>query len=142
MSMNEYRLKDLETGMSESFTVTVTEEMLESFREITGDVNELHCDEGFAKARGHRTRVAYGMLTASFLSTLAGVYLPGRYSLIEEVSVKFAHPVYPGDRLTVTGTVSEVDERFSRFTMKTEIRDRNGTKVLRGTMKVGFTDEG
>ncbi|MBQ9091319.1 MAG: hypothetical protein IJY52_03500, partial [Anaerotignum sp.] len=49
------------------------------FLAITGDINPLHNDQEFAQKQGHPDKVAFGMLTASFLSTLAGVYLPGRY---------------------------------------------------------------
>jgi len=137
--MNEYRLEDIYTGMEESFDVTVTDEMMEAFRDITGDVNPLHTDLKFAEESGHKDRVCYGLLTTSFLSTLAGVYLPGRYSLIRSVEVKFAKPVYPGDRLTVRGTVTEVNTDFAFFDMKVEIRGEDGEKVLRGKMQVGIT---
>nr|MCR5590424.1 MaoC family dehydratase N-terminal domain-containing protein [Lachnospiraceae bacterium] len=103
--MNEYTYEEISIGQKESFSVTVTEEMLEKFRDITGDINPLHNDEEYAVSKGHPKKVAYGMLTASFLSTLAGVYLPGRRSLIHEVSVKFSKPVYPGDVLTIEGEV-------------------------------------
>ena len=47
------------------------------------------------------------MLTASFLSTLAGIYLPGEKSLIHSVETKMIKPVFIGDELIVTGKVSE-----------------------------------
>ncbi len=139
--MNEYRIDDIYEGMKESFTVTVTDSMMEAFKEITGDDNPLHTDAAFASAAGHPDRVAYGMLTASFLSTLAGVYLPGRYSLIRSVEVKFAKPVYPGAVLTVTGEVREINTDFDFFDMKVEIRTEDGDKVLRGRMQIGFSHE-
>lgn len=43
--MNHYRLEDLSVGMSESFSVTVTPEMQESFRATTGDINPMHMDK-------------------------------------------------------------------------------------------------
>ena len=95
--MNKYKYEEIEIGHKENFTVTVTEEMMEKFRDITGDINPLHNDEEYASSLGHPGRVAYGMLTGSFLSTLAGVYLPGKRSLIQEVKLKFAKPVYIGD---------------------------------------------
>ena len=101
--MNEYTYEEIQIGQKESFKVTVTEEMLSSFKNITGDVNPLHNDEEYALEKGYPGRVSYGMLTASFLSTLAGVYLPGKYSLIHEVKLKFAKPVFIGDELTIEG---------------------------------------
>ena len=91
--MNEYRITDISAGQQESFSVTVTEEMMAKFLDITGDVNPLHTDDGFAKEKGFPQRVAYGMLTASLISTLGGVYLPGKYCLIQGVEVKFEKPV-------------------------------------------------
>ena len=76
-------------------------------------------------------------LTSSFLSTLAGVYLPGKYSLIRSVNVKFPKPVMIGDELTVTGEVTEMNDEFRFFTLKISIRDQHGDKVCRGKMEIG-----
>ena len=134
--MNNYKFDELTVGMTESFKVTITEEMLDAFKGITGDVNPLHNDEEFAKAKGHPGRVAYGMLTASFLSTLAGVYIPGERSLIQQVETKFAKPVYIGDELTVTGEITELVESVQRLELKVTITNQDGKKVLRGTMGI------
>ncbi len=134
--MNTYTYDEIEVGQAESFTVTVTEDMLSSFKAITGDNNPLHNDEDFARAKGQPGRVAYGMLTASFLSTLAGVYLPGERSLIQQVEIKFAKPVYIGDTLTVTGQVAEKNDTVQRIELKVTITNQEGAKVLRGKMGV------
>ena len=134
--MNNYTFDELTVGMTESFKVSITEAMLDAFKGITGDVNPLHNDEEFAKAKGHPGRVAYGMLTASFLSTLAGVYIPGERSLIQQVETKFAKPVYIGDELTVTGEIVELVESVQRLELKVTITNQDGKKVLRGTMGI------
>ncbi len=135
--MNEYRYEDIRIGHKESFTVTLTEEMMASFKDITKDVNPLHNDEEYARSKGHRGRVAFGMLTASFLSTLAGVYLPGKRSLIHEVKIKFAKPVYIGDTLTVEGIVEEKNDTYSLLMVKVTIRNGDGDKVCRAKMQIG-----
>ena len=135
--MNHYQFEDIYVGLKEEFQVTVSEDMLTQFSSITKDVNPLHTDETFAKEKGYDSQVAYGMLTASFLSTLAGVYLPGERSLIHSVDSKFTKPVYVGDTLTVSGQVTECNEIFSVFTMKTVIVNQKGEKVLRGKMQIG-----
>ena len=75
--MNHYTLSELAVGQSENFTVTVTQEMMEDFYRLTGDDSPIHRSEEYAAGRGYPGRVVYGMLGASFFSTLAGVYLPG-----------------------------------------------------------------
>lgn len=140
-TMNHYSINDLSIGHKEVFTVEVTTEMFNKFREITGDINPLHNDEDFARNLGHKGRVAFGMLTASFLSTLAGVYLPGERSLIHSVETKFTKPVYIGNVLSISGEVTEINDTVNQIVLKVEIKNQNGEKVLRGKMKVGFLDE-
>ena len=134
--MNEYSYEDIKEGHKESFTVKITEDMMSAFCGITGDVNPLHNDEDYAVSKGHPARVVYGMLTASSLSTLAGVYLPGKNSLIHEVKIKFAKPVYIGDTLTVEGVVEEKNDTYSLLMIKVTIRNQNSDKVCRAKMQV------
>lgn len=135
--MNRYKWEDIFVGMEECFQVTVTEKMMEQFQAITGDQNPLHSEREFALEKGYPDRVVYGMLTASFLSTLAGVYLPGERSLIHSVESKFVKPVFAGDLLTVMGKVKEMDERFHCIHLKVEIFNQKKEKVLRGSMQIG-----
>lgn len=50
--VNTYRISDLTVGQSEGFSVTVTEQMQNLFRKITGDINPMHIDADFAKRGG------------------------------------------------------------------------------------------
>ncbi len=139
--MNSYSFDELDIGREESFAVTVTEEMMADFLKITGDVNPLHNNEDFAKRKGFDSRVVYGMLTASFFSTLAGVYIPGEKCLIEEVNYKFTKPVYIGDELTVSGKISERDNRVKQLVLKVRIkRKSDDATVIRGSMTVGVLE--
>lgn len=135
--MNEYTFEEIEIGHKESFTVSITEEMMQKFLDITGDINPLHNDEDYAKSKGNPGRVVYGLLTGSFLSTLAGVYLPGKRSLIHEVKIKCAKPVYIGDTLTIEGVVEEKHDAFSLLVIKASMKNQNGQKVCRAVMQVG-----
>jgi len=139
--MNEYRISDITVGLKESFTRTVTAEMMQKFLDITGDENPLHVDENFAGTRGFSGRVVYGMLTASLISTLGGCYIPGKYCLIQGVEIKFAKPVFIGDELTVLGEVSRVDLDLKYLEIKVTIRNQKNEKVLRGLLKAGVIDE-
>lgn len=136
--MNHYTLAEMTPGLTESFTVTVTEEMMQAFERLTGDCSPIHVDENYAKARGYGGRVVYGMLGASFFSTLAGVYLPGEHCLLHSVECKFARPVFIGDTLTVTGTVVNVSEAVAEAEIKAVITNQDGKKVTRGVIKAGL----
>jgi len=136
--MNSYTLADLAVGTTESFTVTVTAEMMEMFHAITGDCSPIHMDADYAAGRGFPGRVVYGMLGASMVSTLAGVYLPGEHCLLHQVDSKFAKPVFIGDTLTVTGKVAEVNDTFKQITVKFTITNQDGKKVTRGQYVAGL----
>ncbi len=136
--MNSYTLADLTVGVSESFTVTVTADMMDKFYAITGDNSPIHMDADYAAGRGYPGRVVYGMLGASMVSTLAGVYLPGEHCLLHQVDSKFAKPVFIGDTLTVSGKVAEVNETFSQIVVKYTITNQDGKKVTRGQYIAGL----
>lgn len=138
--MNEYTYEQIEVGQKESFEVVITEEMMEHFKAITGDINPLHNDAEYAKSLGHPDRVVYGMLTASMLSTLAGVYMPGKYSLIHEVDIKLEKPVFAGDTITIEGVVKEKNDTFSFIVLKVVAKNQDGKKVLKATMQIGVSE--
>mgnify|MGYP002864693545 CR=1 FL=1 len=135
--MNSYRLKDIQPGIQESFSVELSPSMEDSFREITGDINPLHYDDEFAEnTYGVGGHVAFGMLTASFLSTLAGVYLPGKYSLIHSVeNISFLKPVRAGDVLNVKGVVADVYEELRMIKVNVTV-GRSDEVVLKARMKI------
>ena len=138
--MNEYTIEEIQVGMSASFKKLITKEMEESFRVITGDENPLHKEDDFAleisggNFKGH---AAFGMLTASFYSTVAGMYLPGKYSLIHSFDeISFMKPVFVGDELTVNAEVIDKDEALKRIRLKIIIKNQDNKKVSRAKMKV------
>lgn len=135
---NSYTFDEMTEGLTAQFTVTVTEEMMAQFYAITGDRSPIHMDADYAAGRGFPGRVVYGMLGASMVSTLAGVYLPGEHCLLHEVDSKFAKPVFIGDVLTVSGKVTERNETFREVTVKYNITNQDGKKVTRGLYKAGL----
>ena len=137
--MNSYSFEQISVGLQDQFEKHISEEMLSGFRTITGDDNPLHTDRAYAKKRGYNDRVVYGMLSASLLSTFAGIYLPGKYSLIYSTKINFHKPVFVSDTITVKGTVKEKDERFHTIRLKIIMENQDGEKVLSGSMQIGVT---
>jgi 3-hydroxybutyryl-CoA dehydratase len=135
--MNSYAWDELVVGLSAGFDVTVTAEMMERFRADTGDNNPLHIDSSYAQAAGFEDRVVYGLLTASFFSTLAGVHLPGARCLLHGINATFHAPVYAGDRLTVSGEVDYRNESFRQAELSCRITNQAGKRVASARLKVG-----
>ena len=144
IDMEHYRLGELKVGMEKQFPVIITEEKMRMFMEISGDINPLHIYDVFAQRHGFPSRVVYGMLTAAFYSTLAGVYLPGERCLLYEVDTKFMKPVIfsEGETLNVWGRVEEVDELRGYIRLKAKVRNSKGETVSRAKIMAGVLKDG
>ena len=139
--MNSYKFVDINVGLEESFNVRVSSEKLDKFLKISGDINPLHTDAEYSKSKGFSDRVVYGMLTSSFFSTLVGVYLPGKYCILQGVDIQFSKPVYIDDILTITGKVIYINEAYKQLEIKAVIINQDNKKVSKATIKVGVIDE-
>ena len=139
--MNEYKFSDIEIGLRESFEVKIDASKMDKFLDISNDTNPLHADSNYAKKKGFPDRVVYGLLTSSFYSTLVGVYLPGKYCILQGIDIQFSKPVYIGDALKISGKVSYINEAYKQIEIKAFITNQNNEKVSKATIKTGVLDE-
>src|ERR1700749_2791454 len=109
-----YYIDDLKPGMSESYTRTVTEADIQKFGEVSGDMNPAHFDEAYAAKTPFKTRIAHGVLSASYISTVLGMKMPGPGTIFMSVSCRFRAPVRIGETVTATCTVREVNQEKRR----------------------------
>ena len=138
--MNEFRFKDLKVDQTERFEVTISELMMSNFREISGDVNPLHSDKDFAIKQNFQDKVVFGLLVSSFYSKLIGVYLPGKYALLNSINVDFLKPVYVQDKLYIEGRIVELDNRFKIINIKSRITREENNLVSRANIKVSTNE--
>lgn len=117
-----YYFEDLEPGMSEVFSKTITEADLLMFAGVSGDTNPLHLDEEFASRTMFESRIAHGMLTASLVSTVLGTKIPGPGAVYISQSVKFLAPVRIGDTVIAKACVKEMQAERGRVTFGTTCR--------------------
>ena len=100
-------IDELSVGDTAYFAKTLSEADMLQFAGITGDVNQLPINEEFARRSRYGRRVAHGMLTASLITNIIGMHLPGYGATMESQGVRFLKPVFIGDTveigLTITG---------------------------------------
>ncbi len=130
-SKHGYYFEDLSIGMSESYTRTVSDKDIRRFAEVSGDTNPLHLDEEFAATTRFKKRIAHGMLSGSYISTIVGTRLPGPGCLYRSQTLKFRAPVHIDDEVTASVTITELDERRGLVTLNTVCRVGE-TDVIRG----------
>ena len=103
-----YYFEDLSVGMSASYAKTITETDIVLFAGISGDVNPVHLNQEFASDTMFEGRIAHGMLTASFISTVLGTKLPGPGCIYLRQDLRFLAPVRPGDTVHAQITITEL----------------------------------
>jgi acyl dehydratase len=131
-------IEDFQPGQHVTFTKTFTEDDVRRFIEITGDVNPLHVDEAFAARTRFGRRVLHGMLTASILSTMVGMLLPGTGAIYRSQTIRFLLPVHIGETVTAHFVVKSVDRRTHRLTIDSWIENEAGQRVLEGECEAGL----
>lgn len=102
---------ELRVGQYASFSKTVSETDVTLFAGMTGDFNPLHVDAIAAAASPFKERIAHGMLSASLLCTVYGMYLPGPGAIHLEQQLRFRMPVRIGDTVTAHAEVIELCEK-------------------------------
>jgi 3-hydroxybutyryl-CoA dehydratase len=132
------RIEDFVPGQHVTFTKTFTEEDVQRFIAITGDVNPLHVDDAFAADTRFGRRVLHGMLTASLFSTMVGMLLPGTGAIYRSQSLTFLRPVYAGDTVTAHFTVRSVDRARHRLVIDSWIENSAGEWVIEGVCEAGL----
>ena len=139
--MQEYLFSDIKIGIKHFFETEIDEDKMLKFQEISSDINPMHLDINYAKSKGMKSRVVYGMLTSSFYSTLVGVYLPGKFALLHSIDLQFSKPVFIGDKLTVFGEVTSINDTFRQIELKAYIMNQNMEKISRAKIKIGLVNE-
>jgi len=140
--MKPAQIDDFEPGQHVTFTKTFTEEDVQRFIEITGDVNPLHVDEAFAAATTFGRRVLHGMLTASIFSTMVGMFLPGSGAIYRSQTLAFLRPVHAGDTVTAHFVVTAVDRERHRLQIDSWIENEAGQRVIEGACEAGLLRQG
>ena len=134
--INELKYDDIFIGQQESFSINITESMVEKFSNLSGDLNPLHMDNEFAELSSFNKRIVHGMLLASFFSQLIGMKLPGKNALYFSQTLNFRSPCYIDDQIEVVGEVIEKSDSTQIITISTTIFNKTKTCLIDGIAKI------
>ncbi len=129
-------IDEIKIGDFECFQKTITEVDVYLYAGISGDFNPAHVNTIEASKGIFKERIAHGMLTASFVSTVLGCYLPGPGTIYLGQELKFKKPVLFGDTIEAKAEVVEMDKERNRIVLKTTCTNQNGEIVLDGKATV------
>lgn len=125
-------INELKIGDAAEFSKTVSESDIYLYAGVTGDFNPAHIDEDYAKQTFFKTRIAHGMLSAGFISTVIGNKLPGTGTIYVTQNLSFLAPVRIGDTITARVEIVDIVDEKNRARLKTTCFNQEGTRVLDG----------
>ncbi len=120
-------------GDKVAFTRTLTEADVALFIGTTWDVNPLHTDELYCAATQFKHRIVPGLLTASLLTHLGGLWA----FLATEMDFHFLAPVYVGESISAQAEVGEIDSESGAVLLKCTCTNQDGITVLSAVVR-GF----
>lgn len=126
-------IDQLRVGDKAYFAKTLTESDMMLFAGITGDLNQLPINEEFAKRTPFGQRIAHGMLTAGFISTILGMKLPGFGTSIKKMAVRFTAPVFLGDTIEICVELTAIHALENLVDFKAMTINQYGKTVLEGS---------
>src|SRR6202020_1110591 len=113
---------DLAVGMRATIRKTVENEDVIHFAELSGDHNPIHLSEHFARKTRFGGRIVHGLYTASLISGVIGMRLPGPGAVYISQTLNFRGPVKIGDIVDVNVEVAELTEKNRRVRLYCECR--------------------
>lgn len=124
-------VKNIDVGHTASFTTKITDEMVRTFADLSGDRNPIHLDEEYAAKSRFKQRIAHGMIVGGLISRAlvdgidhGGIYL-GQ-------TLKFVNPVFINDEVTVTIKITGIRKEKGIATVETNAYKANGDIVVKG----------
>lgn len=113
-------------------TVQFSGQMVEHFATITHDHALVHFDTSFAEKMGYKGCIVHGFLVASIYSEMLGCHLPGCDSVIQKIETNFHLPVYVGEKIHYTVTVTRISEAAGAVVLALEAKNSAGEVVNKG----------
>lgn len=129
-------LQELYIGQKAEYSKVITKEMVETFSEISGDINPLHLDDNYAKNTIFKGRIAHGILVSGLISAVIANKLPGEGAIYLTQSLKFTKPVKLNDKITAAVEIISIDDENSKITLSTICRNAEGKIVIDGEAQV------
>jgi 3-hydroxybutyryl-CoA dehydratase len=133
MELKGKSIGELKIGDSAEWSRTVTEDDIKLFAKATGDLNPVHLDQAYAEKTFFKGRIAHGLLSLGYISTVLGNILPGHGTIYLSQEVKFLAPVRIGDTITARVEVMELNLVKNRVKFKTICFNQEGKIVVDGT---------
>lgn len=105
---------------------------VEAFAALSGDTNPVHLDPTYAATSRFGRPIAHGAIALAHISAVLGSHFPGPGTIYLRQTADFKKPVFHGDVLTTTVTVTAYRREREIVTLATQVTNADGAVVVRG----------
>jgi len=127
---------EIKIGDTASISKTLTKEDLEKFAALTGDLDPIHLDEGYAKKYNSGKLAAQSIWSGLLASTLLGSELPGPGTVYVSQKLDFIKTLKVGDTITVTIRANRKEPKTKVVSFDCLCRNQKGETVMTGSASV------
>jgi acyl dehydratase len=106
-----------------------TQEDVNQFAQITGDHNPIHLDAEYAANTLFKKPIIHGILGASVLSKILGMYFPGKGTIYLQQEVSFKRPMYVEVTYEAILTVKDINKEKHLAYIETKIIEKESGKI-------------
>lgn len=110
--------------------IKISKKLILKFRSITKDNNPIHSNIRIANQHGYKKPIVYGLLSASFLSSIIGNDVPGPGSVWLDTNIQFINPVYENDQITIISKVIKISEGSSLINLESVAKNQYDEQVF------------
>jgi len=112
----------------------ITQEKINLYAQASGDFNPIHVDEDFARKSPLGGTIAHGMLILSYVSQMMTIAFGQSWLSGGRLNVRFKEPARPGDVITVSGNISNVEHGESATQVNCNVlcQNQKGETVITG----------
>ena len=140
-NFSELTFEQIKIDQTKEFQIKITESLVNEFSKLSGDFSPIHMNDEYAKSTKFKGRVVHGMLLASFLSRMVGMYIPGKHALYTSQSLEFPHPCFIDDEITVSSVVIDKSQSTKIIKIESKITNKKNEILLNGVGRIIVRDD-
>ena len=126
------RIEEFYVGQSASLKKVFSSDDVKAFAELSLDKNPIHLNEAYAEQSLFGKRIVHGFFVGSLISAVFGTVLPGEGAIYLHQEMNFRKPVYHGEEITATVTVTNIKKEKSILYFDTKCENERGEIVIDG----------
>lgn len=132
---------ELHIGDKASLSRTITQNDVQIFAELTGDVNKIHLSDSAAENAGFKKTIIHGMFMGGLISAVIGTLLPGEGAVYLEQNLQFKKPAYCDDTCRACVCVEEIiNVNKGIYKLETLIENQKDEILVKGYAVVKYKD--